>query len=652
MKKWMKLAESVPPVLVGQDEKHARIKQDATVMVDPKVGGGTGRFIDYVPGGAKIDIKGVERELSDDDFALPTRDYEDPYDSANAWFHSSNQPKTVGTMNDKPEFRPGDMVEVSDVYGSVIGPGIGIFVAYGTTGQDCVISFDNKQMIIPIANVAAMLEQDAKDNFKETDNDGNLSPMSLGSDNVKIEQEPAMDHRDEFSKWLSKVEEALNGELDVNMLPQQAQECGCQSWNCPVCFPEPEGHVVDAGGDEGACPTCGHVCSGHGGDEVAMEPELGIADLAPGPEVGSLVANLPVVDELEEVPMEDYGCSMEEEVPMEEEPQVERPRSGKGVKLGDIIQKYVPVGNKDGAKGNDSPLTYGDELEEAGFEDEEPDYDAMGPAAMSDLNAERAGQAEFAMASDADIAQMEEMAGKIKYIQDMGLSKSSRIYSEADFASMNPSQMKAAYHEVVGNDPTNHGQPTMENIDQDVQLWMQRFKDYDALREGAKKVDIPAVQRKEKAKGGDDWKVTQADLDKDDEKNLSSKRGLDKAKKDAGITEDRIDELSPSTLSSYRTKALSQANQTGGIAKALDRSAGSRATDKESDSIRHSNVTDPNLKYGGGGDEYAKMSQKRFAGAKQAAQKGAVEESMQPDQEVIEWMQRFSKLGDMKGYGR
>lgn len=559
MKKWMKLAESVPPVLVGQDEKHARIKQDATVMVDPKVGGGTGRFIDYVPGGAKIDIKGVERELSDDDFALPTRDYEDPYDSANAWFHSSNQPKTVGTMNDKPEFRPGDMVEVSDVYGSVIGPGIGIFVAYGTTGQDCVISFDNKQMIIPIANVAAMLEQDAKDNFKETDNDGNLSPMSLGSDNVKIEQEPAMDHRDEFSKWLSKVEEALNGELDVNMLPQQAQECGCQSWNCPVCFPEPEGHVVAAGGDEGACPTCGHVCSGHGSDEVAMEPEMGVGA---GPEVGSLMANLPVIDELEEVPMEDYGCSMEEEVPMEEEPQVERPKSGKGVKLGNIIQKYVPVGNTDSAKGNDSPLTYGDELEEAGFDDEEPDYDAMGSAAMDELGAERAGQAEFAMASDADIAQMEEMAGKIKYIQDMGLSKSSRIYSEADFASMNPSQMKAAYHEVVGSDPTNHGQPTMENIDQDVQLWMQRFKDYDALREGAKKVDIPAVQRKEKSKGGDDWKVTQADLDKDDEKNLSSKRGLDKAKKDAGITESA------------------------------------------------------------------------------------------PDQEVIEWMQRFSKLGDMKGYGR
>jgi hypothetical protein len=57
-----------------------------------------------------------------------------------------------------------------------------------------------------------------------------------------------------------------------------------------------------------------------------------------------------------------------------------------------------------------------------------------------------------------------------------------------------------------------------------------------SAEEEAKKVDIPAYKRKES--GNPDWKVTQKDLEKDDERNLSSKAGLEKRKRDLGIDED------------------------------------------------------------------------------------------------------------------
>lgn len=54
------------------------------------------------------------------------------------------------------------------------------------------------------------------------------------------------------------------------------------------------------------------------------------------------------------------------------------------------------------------------------------------------------------------------------------------------------------------------------------------------VSEEAKKVDVPAYKRK--AQGGD-WKVTQKDLDKDDENKMSSKAGLEKRKKELGMAE-------------------------------------------------------------------------------------------------------------------
>lgn len=57
----------------------------------------------------------------------------------------------------------------------------------------------------------------------------------------------------------------------------------------------------------------------------------------------------------------------------------------------------------------------------------------------------------------------------------------------------------------------------------------------DEMEEGVNKVDVPAYKRK--ASGDKDWKVTQKDLDADNEKNVSSRAGLAKRKKELGMSE-------------------------------------------------------------------------------------------------------------------
>ncbi len=300
IRKWLKIMESVPSTLLNQTPKTVVIKKDATIMIAPTAGGGTGRYMHSTPQGAMIDVKGIAREFAHNEFSLPNRDYEDPYENGNAWDHSNDGPDTPGTMYDNPEFRSGDMVKIEDVYGSSIGPGFGVFIAYSTSGQECIISFDNKEILVPTANVGAVQEQNAKDNFNQMDNDGNLSPMSFGSNNVKIEKEPAMDQRDEFSKWITAVEEALSG--NVKGLDEDVpamNECACGNWDCATCFPSQDempgmngslpgigGHnpedTLVIGGVEIQDPTADRldIHGGHDDTPMNMDLEMGMDEIA------------------------------------------------------------------------------------------------------------------------------------------------------------------------------------------------------------------------------------------------------------------------------------------------------------------------------------------------------------------------------------
>lgn len=441
MRKLLKIMESVPPVIATAPQSKS-FERDATVVISPRVGGGVGRFMEYTAEDtALIDIKGVAKEFGKDDFSMPERDLQ----NGNDWFHMSVKDDTMGTSNDKPEFRPGDMVKVADVYGTVIGPGFGTFIGYGTTGEDCVILFDGKQIIVPVENVASVLEQDAKDNFDEMDNDGNLSPMSFGSDNVKIEQpqtgmsrEPAMDHRDEFSKWMAAVEEAMEVTDPVimdNAAP--ANQCGCGSWDCPVCFPDdqmggmgqPQGAVVIGGQDMGAmdagpeaCPTCGHQ---HDDQEMHGELEL----------VGD-TGSFSLKDDMEDPDM--VGMNVEEE----ENTFVEKPRSGKGVKLGNIVQstKVVPTG------GDNSPMTMGGDNLGEGPDDVDfdgPEELEMGsPLSRQDYH------------NEMEPIDPDEAMGLISTIMDFqqsGLSNASTPYDEAQLSAMNANQLRKIHSQVTGS---------------------------------------------------------------------------------------------------------------------------------------------------------------------------------------------------------
>ena len=416
IRKWLKIMESVPSTLLNQNPKNAVIKQDATVMIAPSVGGGTGRYMHSTPQGAMIDIKGVARELAEDEFSLPNRDYEDPYDNGNTWSHSSEEQDTIGTMRDKPEFRPGDMVEIADVYGTTIGPGYGIFIAYSTSGQECIISFDNKEIVVPTANVGSVLEQNAKDNFSQVDNDGNLSPMSLGSDNVKIEKEPEMDQRDEFSKWMSAVEEALSGESKP-LAEESEPECDCGSWSCTTCFP----------------------------DHKSQEKEKG-KDFAKNIESDKNDIN---ADEFNEEEME--------------VDQTNKPKGG--VKLGDIVQSTKTEFRKTG--GQESPMSYGDEnLGEQDFDEEVPsmevdqplygedemDFDDS-PEVQDDPNGytgpdtQRNGGWDMGDNSD----EYSDMISTINDMQQNGLSNAARAYSDEEMNNMSDDELKQVYDQVTGD---------------------------------------------------------------------------------------------------------------------------------------------------------------------------------------------------------
>lgn len=484
IKKWMKIMESVPATFPRQSETQHQVKRDATVMVNPRRGGGIGRFMHTTSNGVMIDVKGVPMELSNDDWSLPERDNEDPYTRGNDWFHMSSLQNTPGTFRDKPEFSAGDIVKVADVYGTIIGPGLGIFVAYSTSGTECVISFDEKEIIVPTSNVGAVLEQDAKNNFDDLDNDGNLSTLSLGSKNVKIE-EPAMDQRDEFSKWMSAVEEALSSEAKpvAEDVPPMMNECGCGNWDCPMCFPEQDempgmqGQMDGMGGmspnvvvmgnemdDEmGAgmmngmnplsgdvCPTCGHPHAGGEEHEVEFEVPFGEDGSAGGMGAAGMASGTPQ-------PMVDEDPMGFDDNQPSSKPRFEKGSKG-GVKLGHIIQKFVAADQD----GEDSPLTYGEDNL-----DEEDSWYEPAQSEFGDLDheADRRSAAEFGIPSDSDIENMEEMAGKIKFMQVQGFSKSSTVYDENDFQMMSPSQLKKAYDTVMGtvsedDEPMSGAEPT------------------------------------------------------------------------------------------------------------------------------------------------------------------------------------------------
>ena len=320
-----------------------------------------------------------------------------------------------------------------------------------------------------------------------------------------------MDHRDEFSKWIATVENALISTrapaLDKEV--PQTNECGCGSWNCPTCFPQQDNDPLSAldgmpSAASAPCPTCGHCeepaqpaqpvdacpACGHSHSDGEELVQIGMDPAGMDPmsyRMGGLGEEGldDEYDELEEEPME-----------MVQRSASEKGRNG-GVKLGSIVQKFVPADSA----GKESPLTHGgDNLGEMRDEDEETGQLAFGQRDWDAESEERPydgylayrakggtlprhqwefdqdqgleegpddadfdGPEELEMGSplskrdfNGAMEQMDpeeamEMISEIKYMQNKGLSMAPKDFSEDEMAAMNPSQLKKTLDQVRGN---------------------------------------------------------------------------------------------------------------------------------------------------------------------------------------------------------
>ena len=246
-----------------------------------------------------------------------------------------------------------------------------------------------------------------------------------------------MDHKDEFSKWVASIEEALAEEVvDEEILEQGL--CGCGAWDCLKCFPDeanelsgqqiPAIIVIQPQGD---VEQPAQQMPQRSVSSQTLQPQgIGMAGAHP---VDADTFNHDEDDEIDVTMMGDDAFSEGDDEFSEPATVDTTPRSGKGVKLGHITQRFV----KADSAGQNAPLTYGGELEEGEYD--EPNMDD--PLGQRDFNNEM---------SQIDPDEAMEIIGKIKYMQDMGLSKSNRMYSEDQLAQLPAVKLKQVQQEVMG----------------------------------------------------------------------------------------------------------------------------------------------------------------------------------------------------------
>lgn len=239
-KKWMNIVEQLAPTIVNAQPTDTLFVKNEPVLISPACGGGIGRFISCTAGLCTVDVKGILMEIPVDNISRLPTEGKDPFDSPNDKMHINVLGSIDELLRDKPDPQCGDAVRIEDVYGTGIGPGIGVFMSYSTTGKEAIVSFDDQVLTVPVEQISSMVEQEAEDEFRTTGNDGALSPMSLGSHNrqpTTNDGDIVMSQQDQFSKWIKAVEEGLRDEVEVDATePQALDVCGCQSWDCPVCY--------------------------------------------------------------------------------------------------------------------------------------------------------------------------------------------------------------------------------------------------------------------------------------------------------------------------------------------------------------------------------------------------------------------------------
>lgn len=469
-----------------------------------------------------------------------------------------------------------------------------------------------------------------------------------------------MDRNEQFSKWVQAIEEALSGEKKdiAESMPVAVNECGCGSWDCPQCFPEqdqaPNGAkpaqlaVCQCAQGAGVCPLCGGQQPANQGGELSpmsippmaqgeVETEVGFEDPAEfdgeleelseptlknyrnaaidqrrtvSPEMGGKEAEqywnrsygLERANDRLGYGVDDYAKSDEDDFVgneqdqlarqywnepsgdssihtgsgpyggrnddfysnltargFEEEsedptPEPERSSDGRGVKLGSIVQSFVPTGEE---AGDESPLTHGED--NLGEEWEEyPEFPEPSDEQLHDIEAEQ-------QAENPDIS-------AIMNMQVMGLSMSDTFYDERELYTLTPEQLQKVKNEVMGGQsapmeeddmmqdagavPAQTGgsmggtpatptggsggyapgtAPTMPESIQEGKNKMEIDKDIQRVLEGFKKYDTLKESKNVMEKGDNPWEKLGAEKKEEDPKSSKTHKGGEVTKTETGL---------------------------------------------------------------------------------------------------------------------
>ena len=264
-----------------------------------------------------------------------------------------------------------------------------------------------------------------------------------------------MDQKSEFSKWMKTIESALSGETKVEEEILEQGSCGCGAWNCPDCFPDDNNDLSGLEGKQIKAIITIQPDDAEFGEEMLQQPGdekqgqqqaqqqqqqgVGMAGTHP---VGQDTYDHDDSDDLD-VTMPLYGGEQGIDEEGDDDTDVELtqqplPRTKDGaVKLGDIVQKYVPVSSE----GEDSPLTDGSEL------DEDDDFSQPMDDTASDIGTMQGNNnagPDFSQ-EDAD-----DQIQQILNVQSLGLSNADANYSDGQLRSLPSSKLKSIHQQVIG----------------------------------------------------------------------------------------------------------------------------------------------------------------------------------------------------------
>ncbi len=180
---------------------------------------------------------------------------------------------------------------------------------------------------------------------------------------------------------------------------------------------------------------------------------------------------------------------------------------------------------------------------------------------------------------------------------------------------------------------TNKG-TVMENVDKDVAAMLQSLKKYDMLVESV----APVLEKK---KDIEEKKVEEGDMEEGNEFSGALKKAKDAHKDTFNVGGKE-----------YHVKEAKECD----VCHCAPCECDDKEKIEEKDEGKHNNATTgfkavakkAAAEYG------SKEAGERVAGAVRNKMKaaGKIEEAQEADAEVLDWMKRFSKLGNMKGYGR